>query len=83
MATIRDVAQQAGVSVGTVSKVMSNNATVKQALRDRVLKAVADLDYRPNQAARASATNKINILGLVVPDITNPFFARLAKGIEA
>lgn len=83
MSTVKDVAREAGVSVGTVSKVMSNNTTVKTALRDRVLKAASDLDYRPNMAARALRTNKINILGLVVPDITNPFFAQLALRIEA
>ncbi|WP_299678728.1 LacI family DNA-binding transcriptional regulator [uncultured Roseobacter sp.] len=82
MSTVKDVAREAGVSVGTVSKVLSNNTTVKTALRDRVLKAASDLNYRPNMAARALRTNKINILGLVVPDITNPFFAQLALRIE-
>lgn len=82
MSTVRDVARHAGVSVGTVSKVLSNDTTVKQALRERVHQAVSDLGYRPNRAARALRTKKINILGLVVPDITNPFFAQLAKGIE-
>ncbi|AZV78486.1 LacI family transcriptional regulator [Parasedimentitalea marina] len=83
MKTVRDVATKAGVSVGTVSKVLSNNPTVKPALRDRVLTAVADLGYKPNMAARALRTNRLNILGLVVPDISNPFFAQLAKNIEA
>ncbi|WP_195818867.1 LacI family DNA-binding transcriptional regulator [Roseobacter sp. MH60115] len=82
MSTVKDVAREAGVSVGTVSKVLSNNTTVKTALRERVLKAASDLNYRPNMAARALRTNKINIVGLVVPDITNPFFAQLALRIE-
>lgn len=83
MPTVKDVAQLANVSVGTVSKVLSEDKTVKQALRDRVLKAVSDLNYRPNMAARALRTNRASIVGLVVPDITNPFFAQLAKDIEA
>jgi LacI family transcriptional regulator len=83
MATVKDVAREAGVSVGTVSKVLSKDLTVKKALRDRVTKAVEQLGYRPNMSARALRTNKLNILGLVVPDISNPFFAQLAKDIEA
>lgn len=82
MATVKDVAAHAGVSVGTVSKVLSGDATVKDALRAKVMAAVAALEYRPNMAARALRTNKINIIGLVVPDITNPFFAQLAFRIE-
>lgn len=82
MPTIKDVARKAGVSVGTVSRVLAKNDTVKQPLRERVLKAMADLDYSPNLTARALRTNKIDVLGLVVPDITNPFFAQLAKSIE-
>ena len=82
MATVKDVAAHAGVSVGTVSKVLSGDATVKDALRAKVMAAVAALEYRPNMAARALRTNKINVIGLVVPDITNPFFAQLAFRIE-
>lgn len=83
MATVKDVAIRAGVSVGTVSKVLSKNPTVKTALRERVMEAVAELGYKPNLAARALRTKSLNILGLVVPDISNPFFAQLAKDIEA
>lgn len=82
MPTVRDVAKKAGVSVGTVSRVISNNAAVKQPLKERVLNAVAELGYKPNLAARALRTNRIDVIGLVVPDITNPFFAQLAKSIE-
>ncbi|MEH6403648.1 MAG: LacI family DNA-binding transcriptional regulator [Sneathiella sp.] len=82
MSTIRDVAQKAGVSVGTVSRVLSKNVAVKQPLKERVLKAVEELAYKPNLAARALRTNRIDVIGLVVPDITNPFFAQLAKCIE-
>lgn len=83
MATIKDVAERAGVSVGTVSRVLSKNETVKQPLLLRVQAAMRDLSYKPNLVARALRTNRVDIIGLIVPDITNPFFAQLAKSIEA
>ena len=82
MTTIKDVAQHAKVSVGTVSRVLSNNQTVSQDMRERVQDAVSALDYKPNLAARALRTNRVDMIGLVVPDITNPFFAQLALAIE-
>lgn len=81
--TIKDVAARAGVSVGTVSRVLANESAVKAALKERVNKAVEDLNYRVNFAARALRKNHIDVIGLVVPDITNPFFAQLAKNLEA
>jgi LacI family transcriptional regulator len=83
MTTIKDVAARAEVSVGTVSRVLSSEASVKIALRERVETAIAALGYRPNLTARALRTNQIDVIGLIVPDITNPFFAQLAKSIEA
>jgi LacI family transcriptional regulator len=83
MATIKDVARHAGVSVGTVSRVISKTAEVKQPLRERVEAAIQDLGYRPNLAARALRTKRIESIGLVVPDVTNPFFAQLAKHVES
>ncbi|MEO0384333.1 MAG: LacI family DNA-binding transcriptional regulator [Pseudomonadota bacterium] len=82
MATVRDVARHAGVSVGTASKVLANNRTVKVHLRERVEQAVRALGYKPNLAARALRTQAIDVIGLIVPDITNPFFSQLAKNIE-
>ncbi|MCV0426035.1 MAG: LacI family transcriptional regulator [Roseibium sp.] len=82
MPTIKDVARKAGVSVGTVSRVLAKNDTVKQPLQLRVQAAMKELEYKPNLAARALRTNSIDVIGLVVPDITNPFFAQLAKNIE-
>jgi LacI family transcriptional regulator, galactose operon repressor len=82
MPTIKDVARKAGVSVGTVSRVLAKNETVKHPLMLRVQAAMKELDYKPNLAARALRTNSIAVVGLVVPDITNPFFAQLAKNIE-
>lgn len=83
LATIKDVAAKAGVSVGTVSRVLSKEAAVKLIYRQKVEAAVAELQYRPNLTARALRTNQIDVLGLIVPDITNPFFAQLAKSIES
>ncbi|QFT29784.1 LacI family DNA-binding transcriptional regulator [Roseibium porphyridii] len=82
MPTIKDVARKAGVSVGTVSRVLAKNETVKHPLKLKVQAAMKELDYKPNLAARALRTNSIDVIGLVVPDITNPFFAQLAKNIE-
>ncbi|SFC86595.1 LacI family DNA-binding transcriptional regulator [Tropicimonas isoalkanivorans] len=82
MATIRDVAKRAEVSVGTVSRVLAGTKAVKTHLRERVQAAIEELDYKPNQSARALRTNRVDVIGLVIPDITNPFFAQLAKAIE-
>lgn len=82
-ATIKDVAVRAGVSVGSVSRVVSNNKTVKSATREKVEQAIKDLGFKPNFAARALRTNQTDAIGLIVPDISDPFFARLVKCIEA
>ncbi len=81
-ANIRDVAALAGVSVGTVSRVLSGNPTVKQGPLQRVRDAIEELGFRPNQAARALRSNRVNIIGLLIPDIINPFFAQLANELE-
>jgi LacI family transcriptional regulator len=80
--TIHDVARHAGVSVGTVSRVLSKNETVKQPILLRVNQSIAALNYKPNLAARALRSNRVDIIGVIVPDITNPFFAQVAQDIE-
>lgn len=82
MTTIKDVANYAGVAVGTVSRVLSGNQTVTEDMRNRVEKAIADLAYKPNLAARAMRTKNIQAIGLLVPDISNPFFAQIARDVE-
>lgn len=82
MPTIKDVAREAGVSVGTASRVISGHASVASELRERVQRAVRRLGYKPNLAARALRTNRVDVLGLILPDITNPFFAQLAREVE-
>jgi LacI family transcriptional regulator len=80
---IKDVAALAGVSVGTVSRVLANEAAVKVHLKEKVDSAIVDLGFRPNIAARALRTNQTDVIGFIIPDITNPFFAQLAKSVEA
>ena len=71
MATIKDVAKRAGVSTGTVSMVINNNPAVKLETRLRVLKAVEELNYTPNQYARALVTKKRNVVGIVRTVVTS------------
>ncbi|MFB3902926.1 MAG: LacI family DNA-binding transcriptional regulator [Acidobacteriota bacterium] len=80
-ATIKDVAKAAGVSVATVSRTLNNIGVVKEDTRDRVMKAVTELSYAPNVHATSLAKGHSNMIGLVVPDITNPFFNEMAKEI--
>ncbi len=83
MATIRDVAQLAGVSTATVSHVLNETRTVSEDLRERVLAAMETLNYRPNAVARSLRVSETLTLGLIVPDVELPFFARMARCIEA
>ncbi len=81
-AKIQDVAARAGVSVGTVSRVLAGNPAVKHGPLLRVKAAIEELGYRPNQLARALRSNRINVIGLLIPDILNPYFAQLANELE-
>src|SRR5919205_779993 len=83
MATIREVAESAGVSYATVSHVINNTRVVTQETRERVLAAMAALNYHPNALARSLRQGKTNTIGLVLPDSANPFFAEISRGIEA
>src|ERR1044071_10431529 len=82
MATIREVAESAGVSYATVSHVINNTRVVTQETRERVLAAMATLDYHPNALARSLRQGKTNTMGLVLPDSANPFFAEISRSIE-
>ncbi|MDQ2775000.1 MAG: LacI family transcriptional regulator [Acidobacteriota bacterium] len=81
-ARLKDIARDLGVSVVTVSKALRNHEDISESTRERVLKRIKELNYQPNQAARALVTGKTNLIGLVVPDLVHPFFAQLAKGIS-
>lgn len=80
--TMADVAREAGVSLMTVSRVVNNKGEISQATRQRVLQIIEQLGYRPSAIARGLATQRTGTLGLVVPDIANPFFSDLARGAE-
>ena len=80
--TIYDVAREANVSMATVSRVVNGNPNVKPSTRKKVLEVIERLDYRPNAVARGLASKKTTTVGVIVPDVTNLFFASLARGID-
>jgi LacI family transcriptional regulator len=82
MPTIHEVAKHAGVGSITVSRVINHSGYVSPETRERVEKAVADLGYVPNTLARSLRSRRTNTVGLMVTDITNPFFTTLARGVE-
>ena len=82
MNTIYDVARLAGVSIATTSKVLNNKGFVSAKLTQRVLSAIEALDYHPDAVARSLKTRETRTIGIVIPDITNPFFTDVIRGIE-
>lgn len=82
MLTIRDVARLAGVSVATVSRVLNNSTQVSPDTRESVMKAVAQLGYRPNANAQALATQVSDTIGVVVMDVSDAFFGALVKAVD-
>lgn len=82
MANMKDIARIAGVSLGTVSNVINQTAGVREPVRQRVLKAVQAAGYQPSQLARGLRRDTTNMIGMIVPDITNPFFPAVVRGAE-
>lgn len=82
MASIRDVAKLAGVSPSTVSRVINGTANVDEEKRHRVVKAIRETGFRPNELARALYKQSSKIIGIIVPNIENLFFNELAKAVE-
>jgi LacI family transcriptional regulator len=82
MSTIRDVAERAGVSTMTVSRVINRSGYISQETRERVELAIAELGYVPNTLARSLRFKQTKTLALVLTDITNPFFTTIARGVE-
>ena len=80
-ANIYEIAKEAGVSIATVSRVMNHSSTVSEKNTQRVLAAVEKLNYVPNIAARSLSTSTSTSVGVVIPDINNPFFSQLLQGI--
>jgi LacI family transcriptional regulator len=80
--TIYDVAREANVSMATVSRVVNGNPNVKPSTRKKVNETIERLGYRPNAVARGLASKKTTTVGVVIPDISNSYYAELARGIE-
>ena len=81
--TIKDIAKEANVSIATVSRVINNKYEgVGEETRERIKKIMKEMDYRPSGIARGLVTKKTYTLGLLVPDISNPFFPDIVKGVE-
>jgi LacI family transcriptional regulator len=79
---LKDIAEELGVSLVTVSKVLRNEPDVGEATRSRVLQRAKELNYQPNMLARGLASGRSYAIGLVVPDLLHTFFAELAKGVS-
>jgi LacI family transcriptional regulator len=82
MYTIRDVARLADVSVTTASAVINGKRTVKEALRQRVMRAMEELAYQPDSVARSLKVRRTMTVGIVVPDVTNPFYPAIMRPME-
>ncbi|MCO8292212.1 LacI family DNA-binding transcriptional regulator [Tetragenococcus halophilus] len=82
MATIREVADKAGVSVATVSRAINNSGYVGKEAKSKIMRAIKELDYKPNEVARSLYQKTSKMIGLLLPDIANPFFPLIAKGVE-
>ena len=83
MATLKDVASLAGVTVTTVSRMMNGRCNVSPATRAKIEDAMKELDYHPNEFARGLAKKTSNIIGLIVPSAKNYFFASVIEYVEA
>jgi LacI family transcriptional regulator len=81
MAAIREVARRAGVSVATVSRVINGSPLVNEPLRRRVLDVIAELQYSPSAPARSLKGGRTKLLGMLVPELANPFYGEIADGI--
>ncbi|MBR0596509.1 LacI family DNA-binding transcriptional regulator [Sinanaerobacter chloroacetimidivorans] len=82
MANIKLIARKAGVSISTVSRVMNGSKPVSPELKKRVCDAVEQMNYKPNSIARSLILNKTNLIGVVVPDVSDSFHSKLLSGIE-
>lgn len=82
MATIKDVAEVAGITVTTVSRVLNNRGYISEKTRKKVYDAMQQLNYRPNEMARSLLRKKSNLIGLIIPTVAHPFFSELTNYIE-
>lgn len=80
--TIKDIAKELNISTATVSRVLNNSGYASPEVKERVLEMANKLNYRPNAIARSLKKNQTNTIGVIIPDISNPFFMKISKGIE-
>jgi LacI family transcriptional regulator len=80
--TLNDVARRANVSKQTISRVVNNKGEVSEATRQRVLEAIREIGYHPNTLARSLVTSRTHVIGLALPNIDQPFFPQIARGVE-
>jgi LacI family transcriptional regulator len=80
--TMKDVARKAGVSIKTVSRVINNQGEISEETRERIMQIIEELGYRPNTLARGLLTGRTQSIGIIIPDITDPFFPDLILGAE-
>lgn len=81
-ANLKDIARYLNISVSTVSRVINNKDRISPETREKVLKALKELQYRPNEAARNLKSRSATAIGVIVPDISNSFYSTVIKGIE-
>ena len=82
VATVRDVARKAGVSAMTVSRVVNDRPGVSAETRKRIEAAIAELNYAPSKVAGSLTSQKTELIGMIVPDVSNPFFGPIVRGAE-
>ena len=80
--TIEDVAEEAGVSANTVSRALNDKDEIKDETKERILKIADRMGYKPNRLAQGLRSDKTGVIGVIIPDNTNPYFAAVVKGIE-
>ena len=83
MPTLKDVAEKAGVTVTTVSRVLNNRGYIKDTTREKVYRVMKELDYQPNELARSLSKQRTNIIGIIVPSLMHPFFCEVVNYLEA
>ena len=82
MATLKDVADLAGITVTTVSRVLNNRGYISEKTRQKVYAAMKELDYRPNELARSLSKRRTNMIGVIVPSVAHPFFSKVVHYLE-
>ena len=80
--TIKDIAKKANISYPSVSRALSGKPGVSSKTREKVLKIAKEMNYQPNALARSLVQNRTATIGLIIPDILNPYFPEIAKGVE-